>query len=66
MTNVQIINSEGLNVEDERPLTRMSISAIASNGTENQTGHEAPGAKMGFEYYRDKIDVEAAYSREIK
>ncbi len=59
LTNVQIINSEGLNVEDERALTRLGISAIASNGTENQSGRESPGAKMGFELYRDKIDVEA-------
>ena len=63
MTYVHIINSEGLNIEDERPLTRLSISAVASNGAENQTGYEAHGAKMGFEYYRDKIDVEA-YARE--
>ena len=62
-TNVQIINSEGLNVEDERVLTRLAISAIASDGSENQTGYEAPGAKMGFEFYRDKIDVEA-YAKE--
>lgn len=62
-TNVQIINSEGLNVEDERVLTRLAISAVASDGTENQTGYESPGAKMGFEFYRDKIDVEA-YAKE--
>jgi len=57
-TNVQIINSEGLNAEDERVLTRIAISAVASNGMENQTGYESPGAKMGFEFYRDKINVE--------
>lgn len=62
-TNVQIINSEGLNVEDERVLTRLAVSAIASDGIENQSGYEAPGAKMGFELYRDAIDIEA-YAKE--
>lgn len=62
-TNVQIINSEGLNVEDERVLTRLAISAVASDGLENQSGYESPGAKMGFEFYRDQIDVEA-YAKE--
>jgi len=62
-TNVQIINSEGLNVEDERVLTRLAISAIASDGVENQSGYEAPGAKMGFEFYRDAIDIDE-YAKE--
>ncbi len=62
-TNIQIINSEGLNVEDERVLTRLAVAAVASDGKENQTGYEGPGAQMGFEFYRDKIDVEA-YAKE--
>ncbi|MEX1376723.1 MAG: TldD/PmbA family protein [Eubacteriales bacterium] len=57
--HVQIINSEGLNKEDERVLTRLAISAVASDGKENQTGYESPGAQMGFEFYRDKMDIEA-------
>ena len=35
---VWIANSDGLYTSDTRVYTRMSISAIASNGTENQTG----------------------------
>lgn len=58
-TNIQIINSEGLCVSDERVLTRLAVSAIASNGKENQTGYEGPGAQAGFEFFRDSIDVEA-------
>ena len=63
VTNVQIINSEGLNVEDERFLTRLAISAVASDGKENQTGYESPGSQMGFEFYRDHLDIEA-YAKE--
>ena len=40
---VWIANSEGLFTTDTRVYTRMSVAAIASNGTENQTGGVSPG-----------------------
>lgn len=49
--NVLIANSEGLWVEDERIRTRFMVSAIASENGEMQTGSEAPGASMGFEFF---------------
>ena len=55
---VTIANSDGLLVSDERTYTRLAIRAIASNGKENQTGTENPGAMRGFEFY-DTLDVEA-------
>ena len=36
---------------DRRVRTRISISAVASNGSEMQTGVENPGASMGFEIF---------------
>ena len=62
-TNVHIINSEGLNVEDQRVLTRTSTTAVASDGKENQTGTEFPGAQMGFEFYEKKVNIEE-YAKE--
>ena len=53
---VWIANSDGLYISDTRVYTRMSISAIASNGTENQTGFEGPGASMGFELFDERVD----------
>lgn len=55
---VLIANSEGLWAEDERVRTRTSIQTIAEFGGEMQTGHFAPGASMGFEFY-DTIDLQA-------
>ncbi|MBP7562285.1 MAG: TldD/PmbA family protein [Candidatus Cloacimonetes bacterium] len=49
---VLIANSEGLWAEDERRYSRIATSAIASNGTEMQTGGESPGALQGFEFFR--------------
>ncbi len=47
---VQIVNSEGLNVSDERVYVRVFVTAIAASGTENQTGMESPGALRGYEF----------------
>jgi len=55
---IQIFNSEGLSTGDFRVRTRMSVSAIASNGTENQTGFEAPGAAMGYELFEGRVNPE--------
>ena len=57
---VWIANSDGLYTADTRVYTRMFITAIASNGTENQTGTEGPGALQGFEIFDSRIDPEAA------
>lgn len=56
---VLICNSEGLWVQDSRPRTQMVIQAIASNGTEAQTGRVRPGRTMGFEVYSELFDIEA-------
>ena len=56
---VWIANSEGLFTSDTRVYTRMNVAAIASNGTENQTGSVSPGAMQGFEIFNTKIDPAA-------
>ena len=54
--DVCICNTEGVFVTDRRVRTRLSVNAIASNGTENQTGSDNPGASMGFEIFDNLID----------
>ena len=58
--NVLICNTEGTFVTDRRVWSRLAVSAIASNGSENQTGSEGPGAKMGFELFDERVDAEQA------
>lgn len=55
--NVQIANSNGVFVEDERTRVRMGIQAIATHKGEKQTGYLGPGAHMGYEYF-DQINVQ--------
>ena len=56
--DVLIANSEGRFVTDRRVYTRVRVSAVASNGTENQSGTGAPGAMMGFELFDQRVDPE--------
>ena len=55
---IQIFNSEGLATGDYRVRTRMTVSAIASDGSQNQTGSEAPGALMGYELFEARVNPE--------
>lgn len=54
-----VYNSEGLHAEDRRPRTRLAVQAVAMANGEAQTGSCSPGYGVGFEAYKEKIDVEA-------
>ncbi|HIU33169.1 MAG TPA: TldD/PmbA family protein [Candidatus Pullichristensenella excrementigallinarum] len=58
-SSVLIANSQGLFVPDRRVYTRLAVEAVAQRECENQTGFEGPGALMGFELFRDRVDPEA-------
>lgn len=60
---VWIANSEGLFTSDTRVYSHFAVSAIASNGSENQTGFFGPGAMQGFEIFDSRIDPEKAARR---
>lgn len=49
--NILIANSEGLLTEDRQVRTRLLVSAVASNGAENQSGGCRPGRRMGMEMF---------------
>jgi TldD protein len=57
---VLIANTDGLYTTDRRAYSRIANMAVASDGTENQTGFDAPGRLSGFECYGSVIDVEAS------
>ncbi len=48
---VCIANSEGVFAQDRRIRTRLYASAVASDGKENQTGMDGPGACRGLELF---------------
>ncbi len=49
--NILIANSEGLYTEDRQIRTRMAIGAVASKGTDSQTGFFGPGRLGGLEMF---------------
>ena len=53
-----VANSEGLYTGDRQVRTRISVSAVASNGIENQVGAANPGRSMGWELF-DMISPES-------
>ena len=58
-----LANSEGLFTSDERTYTRIFATAVASDGSESQTGSFGPGRQMGFELFDCVVDCEAIGKR---
>ena len=48
---ILLANTEGLYTTDRHVRTRMAVSAVASDGGENQSGFEGPGRGMGLEMF---------------
>lgn len=61
---VLIANSEGVWAEDERVWTRLSVTAIAQDGTLRESGFYGPGAGQGLEFFEtvtpEQVGAEAA------
>jgi len=55
--DVLVANTEGLLVADSRHYTRFTLTAVAANGHEMQTGFHGPGAHQGFEFV-ENLDLD--------
>ena len=51
--NVLIVNSNGVYAKDTRTNCRLSVSAVAQNGTKTQTASNNTGRNMGIEFFND-------------
>ena len=56
--NIWIANTDGLYTTDRHIRTRMSISSVASEGNETQSGGFNPGRGMGLEMFESVITPE--------
>lgn len=56
-SDILIANSNGILTFDKRIYTRMAVNAIASDGSQNQTGHASPGRRMGYEMFEKEVDI---------
>lgn len=57
---ILVANSDGLLAGDDQVRTRFSVSAVATGDTGMQTGMEAPGRTVGFEYFDEHEPEEIA------
>ena len=57
-----VANTEGLCREDRKIRTRIAVSAVASDGHENQSGFYGPGGGMGIEFF-ETVSPKAAGER---
>jgi len=48
---VRIVNSEGLSVEDARPLVRLTCLAVAEKNGQRESGYSGGGGRVGLEYF---------------
>ena len=49
--SILVANTEGLCREDRKIRTRLAVSAVASDGNENQSGFFGPGGGVGVEFF---------------
>jgi TldD protein len=57
---ILVANSDGLLTEDDQVRTRMFVNCVAGGDTGMQTGMEAPGFTVGFEYFDEHPPEEIA------
>jgi len=60
LQQVEIFNSHGLHVADNRHYSRLSALCIAQDGGEKTTGRASPGALKGWEFLKEKNPKEIA------
>ncbi|MCQ2104333.1 MAG: TldD/PmbA family protein [Fibrobacter sp.] len=61
-SHINLLNSEGLNIEMDRSHLRLSVSVTATDGTERLTSAERPGAIGGYELLANYSPEEMANS----
>ena len=56
---IQIINSKGFILNDEKERGRCGISCVAADNGKIETAFEGPGASAGFEFFLKNVDIKA-------
>ena len=56
-SKIQIINSKGLFLLDEKERARCAISCVAADNGKIETGFNGPGASAGFEFFLKNVDI---------
>ncbi|MCR5617274.1 MAG: TldD/PmbA family protein, partial [Clostridiales bacterium] len=57
---IRIVNTRGVNVGETSEKIRISLSVVATNGDEKQTGSVSPGSRLGYSFIENYPIVEKA------
>ncbi len=56
--HVRIVNSEGLDISDVRPLVKLVCLAIAEKTSKREAGYSGGGGRVGLEYFTQSLSPE--------
>ena len=62
-SHIQIINSKGYILLDEKERGRCALSCVAAEGGKIETGFEGPGASAGFEFFLKNVNIKEVADR---
>ena len=60
LRNIRVVNTRGVNIEESSERIRLTMSVIATNGDEKQTGSVSPGTRLGYSFIEDYPIIEKA------
>lgn len=62
-SHIQIINSKGYILLDEKERGRCALSCVAAEDGKIETGFEGPGASAGFEFFLKNVNIKEVANR---
>lgn len=57
---IKVVNTRGVNIEESSERIRMTLSVVATNGNEKQTGGISPGTRSGYDFIENYPIIEKA------
>lgn len=56
--HVRIVNSEGLDISEVRPLVKLICLAVGERGSQREAGYSGGGGRVGMEYFSQNLSAE--------
>ena len=57
---IRVVNTRGVNIGETSERLRLTLSVVATNGDEKQTGHVSPGTRLGYSFIENYPIVDKA------
>ena len=57
---IRVVNTRGFNIGETSERLRLTLSVVATNGDEKQTGHVSPGTRLGYSFIENYPIIDKA------